>query len=46
MIRAMKKKNKSGLGDREGWDGGRDSILDSEMKEDLSENVTLEQDWK
>lgn len=38
------KKNKSGLGDGEGWDGGRDSILDREMKQDLSEKVILERD--
>lgn len=43
MIRAIKQ-NESGLGDREGWDGGRDSIFNSEMKEDLSEKVTLERD--
>lgn len=38
------KKNKACLGGREEWDGGRDSILlIREMREDLSEKMTLEQ---
>lgn len=39
------KKNKACLGGREEGDGGRDSILlIREMREDLAEKMTLEQD--